>query len=128
MGGFKQLTAAMEQKATIEQLEHVFTMVDQKATNERSQLLTAVVDQKAAIEQLEHISAIVEQKAANEGFQHFKAAVKQKATIEQLEHISIMVEQKATNERSSAAHCGCGAKGDDTAARGSCSAGSNNGS
>ena len=46
-----------------------------------------------------------------------RVVVKQKATIEQLEHISIMVEQKARNERFSAAHCGCEADGDDTAAR-----------
>ena len=35
MCGFKQLIAAVEQKATIEQLEHVSAIVDQKATNEQ---------------------------------------------------------------------------------------------
>ena len=85
MSGFKQLTAAVKQKATIKQLEHISTMVEQKATNELFQQLTA--------------------------------AAKQKATIAQLEHISTMVEQKSTKELVQAAHCGCGAEGDDRAAR-----------
>ena len=37
MSGFKQLIAAVEQKATIEQLEHVSDIAEQKATNERFQ-------------------------------------------------------------------------------------------
>ena len=69
------------------------------------------------MEQLEHISATVEQTTAKQRFQQLNAAVKQKASIEQLEHIITMVEQKARNERFSAAHCGCEADGDDTAAR-----------
>ena len=35
MNGFKQLTAAVKQRATIEQLEHNRVIVGQNATNER---------------------------------------------------------------------------------------------
>ena len=77
----------MKQTATIEQLEHISTIVEQRATNEWFLQLIATVKQKATIE-LEHISAIVEQKATNERFQQLAAAVKQKATIEQLKHTS----------------------------------------
>ena len=59
----------MKQKATIEQLEHIGAIVEQKATNVRFQQFAAAVKQKATIEQPKHTSTMVEQKATNERLQ-----------------------------------------------------------
>ena len=60
MSGFQQLSAAVKQTATIQQLVYINAIVDQKGTNVLFHQLTAAVKQKVTIEQLEHISAIVE--------------------------------------------------------------------
>ena len=55
---FHHLGTVVEQKATIEQLEHINAMMEHKVTNERFQQLHAAVEQKAAIKQLEQLEEL----------------------------------------------------------------------
>jgi len=95
----EELQAAVDKKASVEQLQELSLSVEQRASIEKVEGLYAALEQKASVDQVEEIWAAVRQLASVKQLQKLHEDLERKASGDELREIQAAVGQKVSGDQ-----------------------------